>query len=197
MHRLIALAVLTTLGSHCAAEWVKYGESAISRSFFDPTTLVVNQSVRRVWLLQNLTSPDQSGDRSYKVYMEYDCQGARFRSLRAEYFPLADGRGRLSSSRTSAEDWNQVVPGSVGETAALRVCASVQQKPQQAELRSGDSLNIANWRALRRGMKEIEVKALLGEPVRVEGGYITYWRYGNDANIQIIDEKLYGWNEPR
>ena len=40
-----------------------------------------------------------------------------------------------------------------------------------------------------------EVRALLGEPKRVEAGPITYWRWG-DANVYFVNDKLAGWTEP-
>ncbi len=62
---------------------------------------------------------------------------------------------------------------------------------------SGDSSKLANWRALRKGMTEAEVKALLGEPLRVEAGGFTYWYWDRNSNVIFFLEKLHGWNEPR
>ena len=62
--------------------------------------------------------------------------------------------------------------------------------------------DLANWRRLREGMKMDEVRALLGEPDRVEGGPITFW-YWVDANAHIyasVDFEsggVSGWTEPR
>jgi TonB family protein len=55
--------------------------------------------------------------------------------------------------------------------------------------------DLANWRQLRPGMTMDEVRALLGEPERVEGGPVTYWRWA-DANVYFIDGALTGWTEP-
>ena len=62
--------------------------------------------------------------------------------------------------------------------------------------------DLANWRRLREGMKMDEVRALLGEPDRVEGGLITFW-YWVDANahlyakVEFQSGKVMGWTEPR
>jgi hypothetical protein len=62
--------------------------------------------------------------------------------------------------------------------------------------------DLANWRRLREGMKMDEVRALLGEPARVEGGPITFW-YWVDANAHVYAKvdfesgKVMGWTEPR
>ena len=56
--------------------------------------------------------------------------------------------------------------------------------------------DISNWRRLRLGMKMDEVRALLGEPERVEADIVTYWRWAG-ANVFFMSGKLRGWSEPR
>jgi len=45
-------------------------------------------------------------------------------------------------------------------------------------------------------MKPDQVRALLGEPERVDAGGVTFWRWAN-AYVSFIDGKVYGWSEPR
>jgi hypothetical protein len=57
----------------------------------------------------------------------------------------------------------------------------------------------ANWRALRQGMTMTQVRALLGEPDRVNAPAMILWSWGqppNDAGVYFVDEKLAGWSEP-
>ena len=61
---------------------------------------------------------------------------------------------------------------------------------------SGDWRDISNWRRLRQGMKPDQVRALLGEPERVEAGGVTFWHWAN-AYVSFMDGKVYGWSEPR
>ena len=59
--------------------------------------------------------------------------------------------------------------------------------------------NIANWRMLKKGMSFDEVRALLGEPFRINGGTITYWFYTNQPTIAratFYRDKLDDWSEP-
>jgi hypothetical protein len=58
--------------------------------------------------------------------------------------------------------------------------------------------DLQNWRRLRRGMKMDEVRALLGEPERVDNtGYFTTWRWQFPASVEFDSGgKLRGWSEP-
>ena len=55
--------------------------------------------------------------------------------------------------------------------------------------------DLANWRRLRRGMSMNDVRALLGEPERVDAGFITFWRWP-DGDVHFVDGKVDGWSEP-
>ena len=57
------------------------------------------------------------------------------------------------------------------------------------------------WRELRKGMSQKEVRQLLGEPIRIEGGFLTHWYYlsNETAGYVIFDDyaKVCGWGEPQ
>ena len=59
--------------------------------------------------------------------------------------------------------------------------------------------NKKNWRRLEIGMKEAQVKTILGEPIKVISGVKTLWYYPNIyCGYVSFDENghLVGWNEP-
>jgi hypothetical protein len=68
-------------------------------------------------------------------------------------------------------------------------------RPQNAGGQDGWKL-MANWRALKRGMRESDVRALLGEPHRVDAGAITHWQYGSGM-VDFIRDQVSGWSEPQ
>ena len=57
--------------------------------------------------------------------------------------------------------------------------------------------SIANWRKLNRGMAYNEVRGLLGEPLRIEGGGVATWWYEKNGRVVFIRDKLSSWDEPQ
>ena len=58
---------------------------------------------------------------------------------------------------------------------------------------------IANWRMLKKGMSFDEVRAILGEPLRINGGTVTTWLYTDQVSISRVNffrDKLDDWSEP-
>ena len=66
----------------------------------------------------------------------------------------------------------------------------------ERRVRELESLIKSEPSQLRLGMTMDEVRELLGEPERVEGGPVTYWRWA-DANVYFMSGKLEGWSEPK
>jgi hypothetical protein len=56
--------------------------------------------------------------------------------------------------------------------------------------------SLSNWRSLRRGMRPIEVREILGDAHRVEGGYFTRWQYQNGGEVVFANEEVNKWTEP-
>ena len=61
--------------------------------------------------------------------------------------------------------------------------------------------DIANWRRLSRGMTTEEVRAMLGEPDRVNAiEIVTTWTWGaypNSGDVTFTNGKVSSWSEPR
>lgn len=80
----------------------------------------------------------------------------------------------------------------VRELEAINKAAPSLSRPVTT---SANARDLQNWRRLRRGMSMDEVRALLGAPERVDGGFITWW-YWTNANVAFMDGKLDRWSEP-
>lgn len=57
--------------------------------------------------------------------------------------------------------------------------------------------SIANWRKLTTGMGPSDVRKMLGEPYRVDGGNLATWYYKNDGTVLFYQGKVREWREPR
>ncbi len=78
----------------------------------------------------------------------------------------------------------------------LRECQEERKAQQAAD--SGWQ-NKKNWRSLEVGMKEEQVRSILGEPVKVIKGVKTLWYYPNFYGGYVSfgeNGRLTGWNEP-
>jgi len=85
----------------------------------------------------------------------------------------------------------------------LRV-AALEMKLIQPEARSIQASekwkNRSLWRRLQDGMSRDEVESLLGEPRRIDGGYLTCWYYSPQEYHSIVnlrEGKVTGWTEPK
>ena len=57
--------------------------------------------------------------------------------------------------------------------------------------------SIANWRKLTKGMAPSDVRKILGEPQRVDGGDLAVWYYQNDGAVFFFGGKVNRWMEPQ
>ena len=57
--------------------------------------------------------------------------------------------------------------------------------------------SIANWRKLTTDMGYSDVRKILGEPQRVDGGSIAEWYYPNGGTVIFQRNKAWQWREPR
>ena len=74
-----------------------------------------------------------------------------------------------------------------------------QAKANQQPIVTGEGWkSLANWRKLKRGMSEDDVRALLGEPERIDGGSLTDWLYPRRGRVTFWrGAGVDNWTEPR
>jgi len=73
--------------------------------------------------------------------------------------------------------------------------STADPKPVAAATGSGYK-SLASWRQLKNDMNPSDVRALLGEPVRINGGGVARWYYPNGGELVFIRDKLNQWKEP-
>ena len=59
------------------------------------------------------------------------------------------------------------------------------------------SVDLSSWRQLRKSMSEEQVRALLGEPLKVDGGTLAFWHYKSGGKVTFYQDRVDSWEEPR
>jgi len=129
-----ALALLLLIAAIPArAEWVKVATtekgffSAFSRGvtyYIDPSTIVREGNIRRVWEIQDLGDKGSRGERSILAQVEYDCVDRRMRTLKATGKSLRMAGGEIIQLNIFSDEWIALRPGKDDE-AILRVLDTV------------------------------------------------------------------------
>ena len=73
--------------------------------------------------------------------------------------------------------------------------ASEKKPPPAAP--SEDMASLSNWKKLKTDMTTSQVRAILGEPIRIDGAAIVSWHYKNGGQIRFITGRVERWSEPR
>lgn len=82
----------------------------------------------------------------------------------------------------------------------LESLLSNQSNPSNAQepVTSDDGWkSVMNWRKLYKDMSTSDVRKILGEPHRIDGGTLAQWHYPNGGRIVFYEGKVDHWNEPR
>jgi len=56
--------------------------------------------------------------------------------------------------------------------------------------------SVSSWRKLKTDMGYDEVREILGEPHRIEGGHLAEWYYPNGGTVTFQGDKAWRWREP-
>ena len=116
---LITLLVLSSGPAY--AEWVSIGaNNQRGRTVYtDPDTIRLKGDVVTMWSLTDYNTMQRMGRTlylSYKVQTEYDCAEERIRKLASTFFSGNMGSGDVVYSITKEGKWQQVEPGSLGQS---------------------------------------------------------------------------------
>lgn len=88
------------------------------------------------------------------------------------------------------------------QTNQAKAAKSPSAKNQQSKTASASAphkptIDLTGWRQLRKDMSQPEVRALIGEPVNIQGGPFTVWNFPKNGSVTFYKEVVYSWNEPQ
>ena len=125
--------------------------------------------------------------------------GSKNRSLKLAFIGLlplafalsahAQDSGRIDQLETEI----RAIKLRLSKIEATQGGLGAEQKPMAA---SEGWKSISSWRQLKTGMSPEQVRAILGEPNRIEGGGVAHWYYFNGGVSTFMQDKLYRWTEP-
>ena len=73
--------------------------------------------------------------------------------------------------------------------------ASEKKPPPAAP--SEDVASLSNWKKLKTDMTTSQVRAILGEPIRIDGAAFVSWHYKNGGQVRFVTGRVERWSEPR
>jgi uncharacterized membrane protein YebE (DUF533 family) len=88
--------------------------------------------------------------------------------------------------------WNIYQDNTQPKTPPTKTSQNKSTATQQKQ-----SVDLSSWRQLKKSMSEEQVRVLLGEPVKIDGGAFAFWQYRNGGTVTFYDDKVYSWEEPR
>ena len=119
----LLLCLLALVSVPAFAEWVRVNESSIATYYIDPATMQKNDSLRRVWQIQDLKQKDKDGELSRRALVEYECRERQNKTLALSMHSAPMAGGKTLDSYSDPSSWRDIVPGSSGETILGIVCA--------------------------------------------------------------------------
>ena len=88
--------------------------------------------------------------------------------------------------------WNIYQDNTQPKTPPAKTSQNKSTATQQKQ-----SVDLSPWRQLKKGMTEAQVRGLLGEPAKVDGGTFANWYYKNSGAVTFYNDTVYSWEEPR
>jgi hypothetical protein len=119
--RLILTLLLTLAAVPAWAQWVKVDDAENAIHHIDSGTIGKDGQMRKVWVTQYLKEKGAGGEMARRVFIEYDCAGARFRILSVAKYSGAVPDGKYRLSQQPASQAGPEIPGSIPAVTAQRI----------------------------------------------------------------------------
>jgi hypothetical protein len=108
--------------SFAASGWTRIGETAEVTLYVNRQTIEKDDSIRRVWEMQDLKTPDADGVMSRRYLNEYDCTHKMHRLGQVSSFsgPKLSGKNLFKLSEMGY--WRKIPPNGVFVLTYIAVC---------------------------------------------------------------------------
>jgi hypothetical protein len=126
MKKLLLIGLMF-ISCAASAEWISVNsDSGKDNYFYDPLSIGIYGSTRKVWLLNNLAKPVTSADGqalSLNVYYKFDCENSRYANITTFFFNEKGGMGKVLERVSDAdENWKDIAQQEALEKTRQAVC---------------------------------------------------------------------------
>jgi len=126
MKKLLLIGLMC-ISCAASAEWISVNtDSGKDNYFYDPLSIGIYGSTRKVWLLNNLAKPVTSADGqalSLNVYYKFDCESSRYANITTFFFNEKGGMGKVLERVSDAdESWKDIAQQEALEKTRQAVC---------------------------------------------------------------------------
>jgi hypothetical protein len=122
--RIVSTLLLLMVAASACAGWVR---AVVTEDddvvYIDPATIRRIGNLRRVWVVQDLEKKGPRGERSRKVFWEYDCVARKYRGLSIASYSGPMATEQVLESVDTASGWIEIAPGTADATILGAVCA--------------------------------------------------------------------------
>ena len=122
LKKIVCLALLLIVNvSH--AMWVTVTQNEVATVYVDSASIVKMHHNKRVWVVYDLKDVDNSGQRSVKSYIDYDCAEGKYKTMSATSHANKMGNGPVIKSLPVPEGWRPVSQDSMSRQLFAFACA--------------------------------------------------------------------------
>ena len=122
LKKIVCIALLSIANvSH--AMWVTVTQNEVATVYVDSASIVKMHHNKRVWVVYELKDVDNSGQRSVKSYIDYDCAEGKYKTMSATSHANKMGNGPVIKSLPVPEGWRPVSQDSMSRQLFAFACA--------------------------------------------------------------------------
>jgi hypothetical protein len=119
---LFVLSLLGSLTPISALAWTRIGETPEVTLYVNRNSIEKDDTIRRVWEMQDLKAPDTEGVRSRRYLNEYDCQYKMHRLGQMTSFSGPKMTGQKVATVNEMGYWRKIPPNGVFVLTYIAVC---------------------------------------------------------------------------
>jgi hypothetical protein len=119
---LFVLSLLGSLAPISALAWTRIGETPEVTLYVNRNSIEKDDTIRRVWEMQDLKAADAEGVRSRRYLNEYDCQYKMHRLGQMTSFSGPKMTGQKVATVNEMGYWRKIPPNGVFVLTYIAVC---------------------------------------------------------------------------